>query len=838
MERSGPKTRGKAALGPWRTGLRLLLAATLVSQAQAQSGGPPLLPGGLGGGPIAAPGVSVGTPPERVPSPGQLRPVPPAAAQPPRAGEAGQPRVLVADVVVQGNRHVSTQNIMSQLKTRPGVEFTSHLVQEDIRKLMATKQFATVDPRLESLPDGRVTVYFLIRDFPSVIQNVSYQGAKHLREDELNQITMISKGRPLSPMANKLACQAIVRRYHELGRPFANCELLKGGEAGDTEVVFNITEGPVVKVRSIAFEGQEFVSGGVLGTHVQSSKKFLGLFGGKFNAAMADNDILKLEEYYRSHGFLDVKVGRELRWTPDGREVDLVFHVREGLRYTVEGAPQVVNARSVPPEQLEQLSKVKAGQYYSETRINADKRTIEDYIGYMGREARVTPTPVYMPETPGLVRLQYEVAERQPARVGQVIIVGNERTKQNVILRQVPLYSGQVLTYPDLRVAERNLARLNIFETNGDVRPTVTVLDPETDSEFKDLLVQVQETTTGSLLFGVGVNSDAGLNGSIVLNERNFDIARLPTSLDDLISGGAFRGAGQEFRIEAVPGNELQRYSISFREPFLFDSPWSFGASGYYFTRNYLEYTEERLGARFTLGRRLNQYWSVNGSVRVENVGVFQVPFGAPSAYTSAEGYNFLTGVKAGLSRDSRDSFLRATEGSLIDASFEQAFGAYTFPLFNLEFNKYFTTYERADGSGRHVLALRSQFSWAGDDTPVYERFFAGGFRSIRGFSFRGVGPSENGFMVGGDFMFLNSLEYQVPVMANDQVYLVGFLDSGTVEPDISKIENYRVSAGVGARFIVPMMGPVPIALDFGFPIVKADTDRNQMFQFWLGFFR
>lgn len=235
-----------------------------------------------------------------------------------------------------------------------------------------------------------------------------------------------------------------------------------------------------------------------------------------------------------------------------------------------------------------------------------------------------------MPETPGLVRLQYEVAERQPARVGQIIIVGNERTKQNVILRQVPLYSGQVLTYPDIRVAERNLAKLNIFETNGDVRPTVTVLDPENDSEFKDLLVQVQETTTGSLLFGVGVNSDAGLNGSIVLNERNFDIARLPTSLDDLISGGAFRGAGQEFRIEAVPGNQLQRYSISFREPFLFDSPWSFGVSGYYFTRNYLEYTEERLGARFTLGRRLNQYWSLNGSVRVENIGVFQVPAGAP----------------------------------------------------------------------------------------------------------------------------------------------------------------------------------------------------------------
>jgi len=498
----------------------------------------------------------------------------------------------------------------------------------------------------------------------------------------------------------------------------------------------------------------------------------------------------------------------------------------------------VVNAKSVPPEQLEQLSKVKAGEFFSEAKINADKRSIEDYIGYMGREARVNPQPVYVQEAPGLVRLQYEVSERQPARVGQVLVVGNERTKQNVILRQVPLYPGQVLTYPDLRAAERNLTRLNIFEANENVHPTVTVLDPENESDYKDILVQVQETTTGSLLFGVGVNSDAGLNGSIVLNERNFDITRLPTSFEDLITGNAFRGGGQEFRAEAVPGTQLQRYSVSWREPFLFDSQWSLGANAFYFTRQYNEYEENRYGGKIPLGRRLNQYWSFNTSVRVENVGVFNVQPWEPSAYTSVEGYNFQTGIRGGFVRDSRDSLLRPTEGSLLDFGYEQMFGAYTFPLFNAEFNKYFTTYQRADGSGRHVLAFRTQFSWAGDETPVYERFFAGGFRSIRGFQYRGVGPNENGYMVGGDFMWLNSLEYQIPVMANDNAYLVGFVDSGTVEPNISDISTYRVSAGVGLRLVVPMMGPVPIALDFGFPIVKAETDRTQIFNFWMGFFR
>ena len=110
-------------------------------------------------------------------------------------------------------------------------------------------------------------------------------------------------------------------------------------------------------------------------------------------------------------------------------------------------------------------------------------------------------------------------------------------------------------------------------------RPTVTVIDPDGDNPVKDILVKVQEAPTGSFLLGVGVNSDAGISGSIVLNERNFDITRVPGSFDELLSGRAFRGGGQEFRLEAVPGNRFQRYTASIREPSLFDSQFSLGDS-------------------------------------------------------------------------------------------------------------------------------------------------------------------------------------------------------------------------------------------------------------------
>jgi outer membrane protein assembly complex protein YaeT len=555
---------------------------------------------------------------------------------------------------------------------------------------------------------------------------------------------------------------------------------------------------------------------------------------------MAEADVHELEKYYRSFGFQDVHVALERQWSSQPGSVALVFHIHEGMRYRVKDVPQVVGVKFMPHETFEAMSKLKAGDYYNQATIDGDLARIKDYIGNEGREVRTQAVPVFTKEVPGEMQVRYEVEERPPAYVGQIFIIGNERTRQNVILRQVPLYPGQLLSYPELRTAERNLARLGIFEVSPDgaARPTVTAVDnPQNpDSPYKDIQITVQEANTGSLLFGVGVNSDAGLTGSIVFNERNFDITRLPTSLDDILNGTAFRGAGQELRIEAVPGTQLQRYTITFREPFLFDTPYSLTASGYYYERFYNEYNETREGGRLTIGKKLNQYWSASAGVRLENVAVNNVSPAAPPDYQQAVGNNFLAGFPVSVTRDSRDSFLRPTSGSKIDISYEQVTGTSNYPLINLDVDKFFTVWQRADGSGRHVLALRSQVGWAGSNTPVYERFFAGGFRTLRGFEFRGVGPDVNGFKTGGDFLLLNRAEYQVPVRANDQIYFVGFLDSGTVATRINQITDYRVAAGFGVRFVVPMLGPVPIALDFGFPIVKGPFDNTQVFSFWMGF--
>src|SRR5262249_12426492 len=158
----------------------------------------------------------------------------------------------------------------------------------------------------------------------------------------------------------------------------------------------------------------------------------------------------------------------------------------------------------------------------------------------------------------------------------------------------------------------------------------------------------------------------------------------------------AFRGAGQEFRIEAVPGTELQRYTFQFREPYLFDSQFSLSEGGYFYTRIFNEYKEERLGNRLTIGRRLNDYWTGNLTWRIEDVGVHDVPFYAPPDYQDVIGNNFLTSGRIGFTRDSRDSYLRPTKGSILDIAFEEATGDFTFPLASVDYNQYFTVWQRA----------------------------------------------------------------------------------------------------------------------------------------------
>lgn len=792
----------------------------------------------------------------------------------------------IADVQIVGLRLRPRDHVLAKMASRPGKAYEEATIQEDVRKLIGTGWFEQGMVRIETsiATSGQVTVYVVVKELNTLVREVKFVGAQHMSDDELIRLADVRKGSPADPTANEAAAQRIQNKYREDGRYYATVSVSEGRAATDTRVVFNIVEGPIVKVRHVSFKGNKQVPSDRMAAKLTMAGPLWGalrLLNSKFQPMQLAQDKEKIIDYLHQLGHLEARVQEEVIPSRDLSSVDVVIHVDEGPVYTVSEVKLMGNA-IFGNAVLEKLVELKATERYDRLKCTVDEKRIETYYGFRGYDVHVKHQHFVMPEKPGTVRVIYLIQEppprapevkavkirgqapadlpplpapipaptpsalppavsREPDRIGNIRIVGNTKTHQDVILnelREAGILPGQILQYPMLEVAKNNLIRRGIFDMEEGNQPSVVAVQNGFDSVYKDILVTVKETRTGQFMIGAAVNSNVGLNGSVVINERNFDILRVPTSFDDFLNGSAFRGRGQEMRFEAMPGAVFQRYALTWRDPYFLNSQYGLTMSAYFNQRSYSEYNEDRVGGRFTLDRRLDPIWRASFSTRVEGVTIKDVPYWAPPSISEDAGQHFLLGLRGGLSRDTRDSFLFPSSGSLFDIGYEQCLGDYIFPIGTAEFTKFFTTelLQRNDGAGKHILSVRSQVSVTSTDAPVYERFFVGGIRSFRGFTFRGMGPEQNNLQTGGTFAWLNTIEYQIPLNAKETVFFATFIDHGTNESTVS-IKDYRVTAGFGFRVQVPAMGPVPLAFDFAFPLNKTAGDNDQVFAFYVGLF-
>lgn len=361
--------------------------------------------------------------------------------------------------------------------------------------------------------------------------------------------------------------------------------------------------------------------------------------------------------------------------------------------------------------------------------------------------------------------------------------------------------------------------------------------EPFPGRSFADIVTNVDEAPTGRLMFGFGASSFGGLSGTAILHESNFDLFAIPRSFAELTSGRAFRGAGQEFRLELSPGTLINRYTVSFRDPYLFDRPLGLGVSGYQWSRYYPDWSERRSGGRFSLGYQFGPQIYADTAFRIEDVDLHGFKYPAPAALLAAAGHTTLATLRPAIRFDNRNNPVSPTQGSYVEAAFEQGWGTFTFPKFTLEAKQHFTTGSRPDGSGKRTFTMRGRYGVTGRDTPIYERFFAGDYRSMRGFYYRGVGPHILGINTGGIMEAIGSIEYQFPWTASDKLQQVVFCDFGTVESGYS-FTTFRAAVGTGLRVVIPQItGQLPLAFDIAVPVSKAEGDRVRYFSFFIGAF-
>ncbi len=829
--------------------------------------------------------LAAGTP--AIAQPAQPNPAPPAAAQPADLSVYENRRI---DQVVfrgptgrDGNPRALSETARNEaantVRTVRGDIFNAADIRDDIRRLTRLGQFSTVESYAGQNSDGSVTVYFVLTE-RELVTDVQVVGNTRLNDSEIAAVIDVIAGTPVDRFQIDRSARRIEELYRTKGFFAARVSVDEEELADGGIVIYRIREGDRLRVTGLRFEGNTAFTANQLRRELETKEATL-FRRGQLDEDRLDTDIGNLISFYRNRGYLDVRADRIIQPSPNGREAIITYVIEEGPLYTLRSVRIDTQTTGADPvftrDQIAGLIRIKAGDVHSVRLLDESVQTVVNAYGQMGyANAQVGRVERRDPDQP-LVDLIIIIDEGPRSRVGEIVIQGNDLTRQEVIRRQIELRPMRPLDTTAITRTERRLRRLRLFnERPGGIR--ITPLNPGVEfysevwtdnrpqpantqtapsdpsappdpmrvdltlsnpQQYRDVLVEIEETNTGEFNFGGAVSSDAGVIGRIALVQRNFDIRDTPDSPGEFFTGRAFRGGGQTFQLELLPGDRVETYSISLSEPYLFESNYSGSVQLVYRNRDFDEFDEERFGVRLAAGRRFGTRWTGNLRLRAESVELSDIQPDRPTDIFDVADQNTLIGLTAALERTTTDNPFRPTKGSRTRVSVEQVVGDFTFTNFNARHTVFVPV--REDYLGRStILSLTGEVGYipqGNDETPTYERYYLGG-QSFRGFDYRTVSPkgirNDNGLPsddpVGGSWLFFLGAEIQQPIF-EELLSIVFFVDSGTVTEDPG-FDDYRVSIGTGLRLYIPQLSPAPLAFDFGFPILKQSDDEERLFTF------
>ncbi len=740
----------------------------------------------------------------------------------------------VATLEIVGLKKVSEQLVRNQIRQATGDPYDPQVVAQDVVRLTHLGRFKTVQTQVQQLPNGSLVIKYIFDEQP-LISDVRVVGNKTLNDQELLALVVLRTGDPVDAFLIDRALSQIKRAYEEKGFFMTEVVLDRQLLEESGVLLFHVREGPKIRIRQMKFEGNQVFSDKEIRSQVRSKTYFLLLRNGELSRNALDDDADRIRQYYRNRGYLDAQADRTIEASPNQRDANVTFVISEGLQYTVSSV-RVEGNELYGEAQIIEAMALRQGDVFSTNFLKKSNQNIIDLYGKQGFIETTVQIQRLFHDNEPKVDVVVRIKEGSPYLVGKVAVRGNQITKDNVILRQTRgMRPGRRFDRTGLETTRKRLSGSALF---SDAK--ISILG-ETVDETRDVLIEVKEQNTGSISFGAGISSDAGILGAIELRQRNFDIGDMPESFSEFITGKALRGAGQSFSLVLQPGDEVSNYSINFAEPYLFDSQYSFDSSLFFFNRNRNDFDEERVGANVGFGQRFGDVWAGRIGFRGEKVDVSNIQPTAPADFTSVIGQSLLTSVTGSLSRSTVDSRMFPTQGSRFSVGLSRVGalgGDYQFTKASVEFKKFWSVDE--DFLGRKtVLSFRSKMGYILEDNeaPIFERFFAGGHRTFRGFDFRGVGPfgtnangTETDESIGGDWLFLMGLEYSVPIY-QDIIRMVFFSDTGTIEESFG-ISDYRVTVGTGLRLKIPFLGQAPFAFDLAVPVMKQSNDSTQVFSF------
>jgi len=641
--------------------------------------------------------------------------------------------------------------------------------------------------------------------------------------------------------------KAIIQLYAQRGYALATVEwTVDVDEEGKGTLTFHIIEGPRCRVTQIRFEGNQHIPDHELRSVMESKTRGLIPFlsPGYFDESVFLEDLLALEGLYHSRGYLDAEVGGYYSYSDDFKRITLNVVISEGSLYTV-GAISFRGNTLFRDDELLDAIPLAVGQTYSPQALEESLRVIthmyhrQGYLDVSTRRGTLEARCTY-PESQ--VQVEFYIREGQPVFIRRIDIEGLTKTKDEVVRRNLTIYPGERVNIDRVRESERRLLNTGYFDLR-ESKPVEITLEPD-EGVWRDAVVRVKEGATGVLFFGGGFSTRSGAIGQITFRERNFDIGNWPTSWRSLFRGNAFRGGGQELSLRLMLGTESSDLSLSFRDPSVYigGREHSLGATIYAYTTAREKYDERRVGASVSLGKRLTTYTSAEVTVGLQNIEIDDVDADAALEIKGDEGTYTKPFVEFSYDIDRRDNPFVPSEGYQASVAFEVAADDIQAVKLTGRAAKYWTVAE-PQGWGKHILSLSGTASvLEGYDgrIPVFERLYAGGMGSLRGFDYAGVSPVDpaTGDQVGGESLLTLSAEYSVPLFGDD-LRLAAFVDAGYVEEKAEDVlsgwDELRASMGLGLRWRIPGFANAALALDLAAPVKKEDFDETRNFHFSIG---
>ena len=767
----------------------------------------------------------------------------PVAAQ---ASSEGTART-VSKVTIGPTSLVPASAVRDYLAIREGQTIDKGGLPVALGRLEGLDLFSKVTGTAVDLPDGTVEVRVEVEE-RVLLTAVRFRGNSSISDERLSAVAGIQQGQAVTPQIVRAAEGRITDAYGTAGYPLVSVAAYVETRRKDERVlVLDVLEGPESRIRTVEITGNAAFSRDEVIREMHSRARrwpsFLGR--GRFEPQVFRDDLQAIEKAYHERGYLDAQVGGHWSYGQDFGAITLHVAVYEGPLYTVAAVRFDGNNLFRDDEFLEAIP-LEVGAPLLLPQLDEARQVIADMYGRQGYVDVGSPRRSDLAEellydrTGATVTVVFHIVEGQLVRIRQVRIEGLTKTRDSVVRRELTIFPGQRARTDRIAESQRLLRNTSYFDFRDPTSVAIT-LEPEQGAE-RDAVVRVKEGQTGYAMLLGGVGAEAGLMGRLILREDNFDIANPPRSWKDIFGGNAFRGGGQRLALEATVATNWRSLVLSFDEPSYRDGPYGYGGELYLRSDIWDEFVVRRIGLAPRLTRKLNRYTTAALGLGYEDVKMHNLDADAPPEIVRDKGSYSKPYLFASLQVDRRDNQFLPSQGHLLRVDAELA-GAdiETFKLVG-EARKYWTVWE-PQWWGKHILATRGRAGilWGyGGRVPVFERFYAGGSDSLRGFEPRGVSPIEpiGGKQVGGQSLLLGSVEYSVPLIG-DSVRLAAFTDAGYVREKVGDIlsgwDDLRVSTGLGIRWSISFLGNTLLTADLGFPIRKEEGDETQTFSFSIG---